>query len=106
MPKKLSRASEAFSRPLNLFSTGIGLAPLMQDQVGEDRNQAQKRVISAGVAASPFDPEAWLAERLRRQRDTLQTLRRLVAEKADRDQRLAALRTLVVRLNTAPTSNA
>ena len=65
-------------------------------------DEAQKRVISAGVAASPFDPEAWLAERLRRQRDTLQTLRRLVAEKADRDQRLAALRTLVVRLERSP----
>lgn len=45
---------------------------------------AQKRVIAAGVAASPFDPQAWIAERERRQRDTLQTLRRLTAERADR----------------------
>jgi hypothetical protein len=61
-------------------------------------DEPQKRVLAAGVAASPFNPELWLAERLRRQRDTAQTLRRLVAEKADRDQRLAALRTLVVRV--------
>jgi hypothetical protein len=61
-------------------------------------DEAQLRVIAAGVAASPFDAQVWIAERQRRQRDTLQTLRRLAAEKADRDQRLAALRTLVERM--------
>ncbi len=59
--------------------------------------EAQRRVVAEGVAASPFDPQAWLGERLRRQRDTLQTLRRLVAQKADRDQTVAALRVLVER---------
>ncbi len=63
---------------------------------------AQKRVIREGVAASPFDPEMWLAERQRRQRDLLQTLRRLKAEKADGDQRLAALRALVERMERSP----
>ena len=63
---------------------------------------AQKRVLGDGVAASPFNPELWLAERQRRQRDTLRTLRRLVAEKSDRDQRLAALRALVVRMERSP----
>ena len=58
---------------------------------------AQKRLIAAGVAASPFDPQAWIAERERRQRDTLQTLRRLTAERADRDRTIAALRTLAER---------
>jgi Family of unknown function (DUF6279) len=54
------------------------------------------------VAASPFDPELWLAERQRRQRDVLQTLRRLSADKADAEQRLAALQVLVQRLERSP----
>jgi hypothetical protein len=65
-------------------------------------DEAQRRVIDAGVAASPFNPELWWQERQRRQRDTVQTLRRLAAEKADRDLRLAALRTLVARLERSP----
>ncbi len=60
-------------------------------------DEPQRRVIAAGVAASPFDPEAWLAERERRQLDTLQTLRRLGAERADRDRIVAALRVLAER---------
>ena len=67
-----------------------------------DLAEAQKLVIAEGVAASPFDPERWLADRERRQRDTLQVLRRLLAERADRDQRLAALRTLVARAEVSP----
>jgi Family of unknown function (DUF6279) len=62
----------------------------------------QKAVIREGVLASPFNPEAWLAERQRRQRDTVQTLRRLVAERADADKRLAALRTLAARVERSP----
>jgi hypothetical protein len=63
---------------------------------------AQRRVIDAGVAASPFNPELWWQERQRRQRDTVQTLRRLILDKADRDLRLAALRTLVARVERSP----
>ena len=61
-------------------------------------DEAQLRVITAGVAASPFDAQVWMTERQRRHRDTMQTLRRLGADKADRDQRLAALRTLTERM--------
>ena len=60
--------------------------------------EAQLRVIAAGVAASPFDAQVWVTERQRRHRDTMQTLRRLGTDKADRDQRLAALRALSERL--------
>ena len=60
-------------------------------------DDAQVKLITSGVAASPFNPEMWVAERQRRQQDTLQTLRRLVADKADRDTRVAALRALVAR---------
>lgn len=62
----------------------------------------QRRAIEAAVAASPFDPALWLAERQRRQRDTVQTLRRLLAERADRDQRIAALRVLIQRSEESP----
>jgi Family of unknown function (DUF6279) len=63
---------------------------------------AQKKVIAAGVAASPFNPEEWLKERQRGQRDTVQTLRRLVQDKADRDQRQAAMRALLQRTEQSP----
>jgi Family of unknown function (DUF6279) len=63
---------------------------------------AQRNVILAGLAASPFDADAWFAERERRQKDTVQTLRRLVAEKAPRDQVVAAMRTLVERTERSP----
>jgi len=63
---------------------------------------AQKRVLREGVAASPFNPDLWLQERTRRQRDTLQTVRRLQAERADMDTRVAALRQLVVRIEKSP----
>jgi hypothetical protein len=38
---------------------------------------AQRERIAEAVAASPFDAERWLAERVRRQRDLQQTLARL-----------------------------
>ncbi len=63
---------------------------------------AQRRIINDGVAASPFNPELWLAERQRRQRDVLQTLRRLAIERADAEQRLAALRALMQRVEKSP----
>jgi Family of unknown function (DUF6279) len=63
---------------------------------------AQKAIVKDGVLASPFNPELWLAERQRRQRDTVQTLRRLVAERADADKRVAALRTLAARVERSP----
>jgi hypothetical protein len=58
--------------------------------------EAQRKLVAEGVAASPFDPQAWLDERQRRQRDTLATLRRLRA--ADLDTRVAAMRALVERV--------
>jgi len=65
-------------------------------------DEAQRRVIAQGVAASPFDPDAWLAERQRRHADVVQTLRRLSAERAEPDQWLAAVRVLVERAERSP----
>lgn len=65
-------------------------------------DEPQRRVIAAAVAASPFDAERWFAERERRQRETLSVLRRLLSERADADQRVAALRSLVEHFERSP----
>lgn len=61
----------------------------------------QLELLRAALAESPFDRERWLAERERRQAETLQTLSRLLAAEADKPQRLAALRELVQRSQDA-----
>lgn len=55
---------------------------------------AQRDLLGRAIAASPFDPQLWLAERMLRQQEILATLRRLHAERAPPDQTLAALRML------------
>lgn len=65
-------------------------------------DEPQRRVIREGVTVSPFNPELWLAEKQRRQRDAVQTLRRLVAERADAEQRLAGLKALALRTERPP----
>lgn len=72
------------------------------EQIYGRLDDPQRKVITEGVAASPFDPQGWMEERKRRQRDTVNTLRRLLAERADRDQRLAALRALADRSQRSP----
>ena len=65
----------------------------------------QRRLIAAGVAASPFDPAAWYAERQALQSQTLQTLARLTAggpARADRESNLAGLKALADRVLRAP----
>lgn len=72
-----------------------------EDVYGE-LSEAQRRLLTSGLAASPFNPDLWLQERQRRQRDTLQTLRKLVADKASRDERASALRALAKRTEQSP----
>lgn len=72
------------------------------EQLYGNLGEPQRQVIQAGLASSPFDPEAWVAERERRQKDTVQTLRRLVAEKPPREQTAAVLRALVERSERSP----
>lgn len=60
----------------------------------------QRQLIAAGVAASPFDPVVWYAERRALQGETLQTLARLTAggtARADPASNLAGLRALSER---------
>lgn len=65
-------------------------------------DEAQRRLVRAGVLDSPFDPALWLQERQRRQREVLATLRRLAAEGANAEQRLAALRLLAAQTEASP----
>ncbi len=65
-------------------------------------DEAQVALVSDGIKASPFNAQTWLVERQRRQRDTLVTLRRLVAERADNDRVVAALRALAERSERSP----
>ncbi len=72
------------------------------EQLYGSLDEPQLRVIRNGVAVSPFNPELWLLERQRRQRDVLQTLRKLQAERADTAQRVTALRGVVERTEHSP----
>ena len=63
---------------------------------------AQKERIARLVAASPFDPQAWLAERQARQRDVLAAVRTLQSERAPPDRVQAALRVLMAHMQRSP----
>lgn len=65
-------------------------------------DEAQRERIARDVAASPFEPERWLAERQLRQREALQTLRRLQALRAGSDAMQAALRAFFERAQASP----
>ncbi|MBC7956359.1 MAG: hypothetical protein H7Y33_10885 [Cytophagales bacterium] len=62
----------------------------------------QLELLTRAIAASPFDPQLWLNERMLRQQDVLKTLRRLVTERAPADQTQAALRVLVLHAQRSP----
>lgn len=88
--------------PADRSETAVRRTVARVEQLYGRIGDAQRQVIAAGVAESPFDPEAWLAERERWQRDTLRTLQRVVAEHADHDQIVAALRVLIDRAERSP----
>jgi len=63
-------------------------------------DERQRRLIAESLSTSPFDPELWLADRERRQREVLQTLRAMPG--LDRERGLAALRRLAEALERSP----
>jgi hypothetical protein len=65
-------------------------------------DDAQHERVAASVNSSPFDADVWLAERKARQQDLLQTVRRLLNEKASTEQVQAAVRVLVERSRRSP----
>jgi len=90
-PDRARRAEENFKRTVDRAETLYGRL--------ED---AQRARITDGLARSPFDADVWFAERRQRQLDMLQMLRKLSAEKANREQALAALNGYVERLERSP----
>ncbi len=57
--------------------------------------EPQLAVLRDGLVDLPLEPERWLADREQRQRQLIAALRKLKAESLPREQRLAALRTLL-----------
>ena len=68
-------------------------------------DDTQRERVTAAVSASPFDVELWVAERKARQQDVLQTVRRLLSEKASNEQVQTAVRVLVERSRRSPRAN-
>jgi hypothetical protein len=102
--KAMDEAREEFLHPdpaeraARTLKRAIERSEQLYGRLGEP----QRKLIAEGMSASPFNPELWLAERQRRQRDLASTLRRLLADKADAATRLAALRALAERSERAP----
>lgn len=67
-----------------------------------DLNDAQRALLSKGIADSPFDPERWLIERQLRQREIVDTLRALQSESADVARTEAALRVFAAHAARSP----
>ena len=65
-------------------------------------DEVQLAGIAKSVAQSPFDPALWMAERLRRQQDALQTLWRLRSERGGTELAQAALRAHVRLYERSP----
>jgi hypothetical protein len=65
-------------------------------------DDAQRARMALALTRSPFDPEAWFAERRQRQQEALQLLRTIVASGATREQVLAGLRTYADHLQRSP----
>ena len=72
------------------------------EQVYGTLDESQRQLVSAGLAASPFDPQRWLAERRARQQDILRTLRQLLATQADTATVQAALRGFAANAARSP----
>jgi hypothetical protein len=65
-------------------------------------DDAQRKLISDGIAASPFDAKRWLVERQARQREIVDTLRTLQASHADAARAEAALRVFAAHATVSP----
>ncbi|HEY0858806.1 MAG TPA: DUF6279 family lipoprotein [Albitalea sp.] len=65
-------------------------------------SEAQRERIAQLSGESPFDPDAWLAERRRRQQATLDALRQLNADGAGRQQTQAVLQRLYAETFRSP----
>jgi hypothetical protein len=65
-------------------------------------NKAQRALIEASVASTPFDAGQWMIERERRQLDLVQLLRQFAAERPSRERALAGLKKLADGWDDSP----
>jgi hypothetical protein len=65
-------------------------------------DDAQRKLVADGIAASPFDAKRWLVERQARQRDIVETLRSVQAMRADPARTEAALRVFAAHAVQSP----
>ena len=63
---------------------------------------AQVDLLRQGLAASPFNPELWLEERMLRQQEALALLRRVAQEQLGPDETLAGLRKVTSHVLRSP----
>ncbi len=66
---------------------------------------AQRELLARGIAASPFDPQAWIAERRARQGDVLAALRRWTSVRPSAEALRQELRLLGEGLQQSPRSS-
>ena len=80
LARKQAETNEAFRKeylqadPAERREASIERAVERAEELYGRLDPVQRGRIAAAVAASPFDPERWLGERQRRQRDLLQAL--------------------------------
>ncbi len=91
--------------PDDRFKAAVKRSVERAESLYGELDDAQRERVSAAVSKSPFDVELWVAERKARQQDVLQTVRRLLAEKASNEQAQAAVRLLVERSRRSPRDN-
>jgi hypothetical protein len=65
-------------------------------------DETQRERVARTLANSPFDPELWLSERIRRHQDALEVLRSVTANASSRPKTLAALQGWADRLRHSP----
>ena len=65
-------------------------------------SDSQRARMSDALQRSPFDPDAWYAERVQRQKSVLQMLRRFNGDGAAREPLLAALRSQAEQMERSP----
>jgi hypothetical protein len=65
-------------------------------------DERQRALVARLVASSPFDAEAWFGERVQRQQEGLQMIRRLAGTGVDRDTAVATMRAYGERMTRSP----
>jgi Family of unknown function (DUF6279) len=104
MDKENKEFSQDYLQPAKAERLEASMKRIVErvEMVYGDIDDAQRKLLEAGVAASPFDPEAWGAEQQERQRETMRSMRELIDGKAEPAQAQAALKRLGDQAQRSP----